>query len=152
MDPTHIVVSLADTDELYNHVFSIRTTVFVNEESVDAEDEYDGFDFLSNHYLAWYDGIPAGAARWRTIPATGKVRLERFAVLKPYRGKGVGAALLEKILADVPKSREIFVHAQLHNLGFYARFGFVEEGETFEEAGLPHRKMVWKKEPVDISD
>ncbi|MEZ4774861.1 MAG: GNAT family N-acetyltransferase [Bacteroidia bacterium] len=146
LEPTHIVVGLADTDELYNHVFTIRTKVFVNEESVDQEDEYDGFDFLSNHYLAWYDGVPAGAARWRTIPATGNIRLERFAVLKAFRGKGVGEALVKKILSDVPRSKEIFIHAQVHNLGFYEKFGFVAEGEAFEEAGILHRKMVWKGE------
>lgn len=146
LEPTQIVVGLADTDELYNHVFNIRTTVFVNEVLVDQEDEYDGFDFLSNHYLAWYEGVPAGAARWRIIPVTGNIRLERFAVLKAFRGKGVGEALVKKILQDVPRSKEIFIHAQIHNLGFYEKFGFVVEGEVFEEAGILHRKMVWKGE------
>lgn len=139
-----ITVQRADTDELYNHVFTIRTTVFVEEESVDQEDEYDGFDFLANHYLASLDGIPVGAARWRTVPATGKIRLERFAVLKPYRGQGVGRALVEAIMNDVPQNREIFIHAQIHNLGFYEKFGFEAEGEDFEEAGILHKKMVFR--------
>ncbi|MEZ4852336.1 MAG: GNAT family N-acetyltransferase [Bacteroidia bacterium] len=145
MDKPKIIVQRADTDELYNHVFSIRTTVFVEEESVDQDDEYDGFDFLSNHYLATYDGIPVGAARWRSIPSSGKIRLERFAVLSPYRGKGVGRALLEKVMEDVPRGREIFVHSQIHNLGYYSKFGFEPVGEEFEEAGIIHKKMIFNE-------
>lgn len=136
----------AATDELYNHVFEIRTTVFVEEESVDQDDEYDGFDHLATHYLAYYEDKPVGAARWRKVPVSNKTRLERFAVLKPYRGKGVGRALLERVMQDVPKDKEIYVHAQLHNLGFYAKFNFEPEGEDFEEAGIMHHKMVYKND------
>ncbi|MEO1450241.1 MAG: GNAT family N-acetyltransferase [Bacteroidota bacterium] len=141
---SRIRVVEAATDELYNHVFEIRTTVFVDGESVDQDDEYDGFDHLATHYLAYYEDTPVGAARWRKVPLNNKTRLERFAVLEAYRGKGVGRALLERVMDDVPKDREIFVHAQLHNLGFYGKFGFESEGEDFEEAGIMHRKMVYQ--------
>ncbi|GAB4402613.1 MAG: GNAT family N-acetyltransferase [Bacteroidia bacterium] len=134
----------ASSDELYDHVFLIRTEVFVDEVAVDQEDEYDGFDHLATHYLAWYGDIPAGTARWRTLSGSGAIRLERFAVRKPYRGLGIGSALVEAILADIPKSGQVFVHAQIHNLAFYQRFGFVEEGDEFEEAGLVHKKMVYR--------
>jgi predicted GNAT family N-acyltransferase len=148
MTPTQalpIVVEQADTDELYNHVFSIRTEVFVDEVEVDDEDEYDGFDHLATHYLAWYGDKPVGAARWRLQSNSGKYRLERFAVLKPYRGIGVGRALLEKVMSDIPLGKgEVYVHAQTHNLGYYQKFGFVPEGEEFEEVGIPHRKMVYR--------
>lgn len=139
-----IRVVRADSDALYDHVFHIRTEVFVGEVAVDDEEDYDGFDHLAHHYLAWYEGEPAGTARWRSLPGSGKVRLERFAVLQPFRGKGIGAALVEAILADVPRKGEVFIHAQVHNLPFYEKFGFVAEGEPFDEAGLPHRKMVWQ--------
>ena len=141
---SRIKVTRAETDDAYNHVFNIRTTVFVEEESIDQEDEYDGFDHLSTHYLATYDGEPAGTARWRTMPVSQKVRLERLAVLPAYREKGVGKALIEHVLAEVPKQQEVFIHVQFPNLPFYERFGFVPEGESFEEAGILHRKMVWK--------
>ncbi|MEO0472961.1 MAG: GNAT family N-acetyltransferase [Bacteroidota bacterium] len=143
-----IKVTLAETDDAYNHVFNIRTTVFVEEESIDQEDEYDGFDHLSTHYLATFDGIPAGTARWRTMLVSKKVRLERLAVLPAFRGKGVGAALIRHVLAEVPKQHEIFIHVQFPNLPFYEKYGFVPEGESFEEAGILHRKMVWKGQSV----
>lgn len=139
-----ISVEVADSDESYNHVFNIRTTVFVDEESVDQEDEYDGFDHLATHYLARIDETPAGTARWRVQPTSKRVRLERFAVLKPFRRKGIGSALLQKVLSEVPASQEIYVHVQPEFQGFFAHFGFDQEGEPFEEAGMPHWKMVYR--------
>ena len=139
-----IVVQKADTDKLFNYVFTIRTKVFVDEESVDQDDEYDGFDHLSNHYLALYEGIPVGTARWRSLPESGRIRFERFAVLKEHRKKGVGRALVEALLKEVSKDREIFVHAQLHSIDFFKKMGFVEEDEIFEEAGISHKKLIWQ--------
>ncbi|RMG54286.1 MAG: GNAT family N-acetyltransferase [Bacteroidetes bacterium] len=142
--PSPIRVERADSDYLYDHVFRIRAEVFVEEVEVDDEEDYDGFDHLAHHYLAWYEGEPAGTARWRSLPGSGKIRLERFAVLQAFRGKGIGGALVEQILNDVPKKGEIFIHAQVHNLPFYEKFGFEVEGEPFEEAGLMHCKMIWR--------
>jgi predicted GNAT family N-acyltransferase len=140
-----IFVERADTDERYNHVFTIRTTVFVDEEAIDQDDEYDGFDHLSTHYLAWYGDNPAGAARWRRLN-NGNFRLERFAVLQPYRNKGIGRALMQTILAELPRDHAIFVHAQVKNLKFYEKLGFTAEGEPFEEANISHIKMVYQGE------
>ncbi|WNJ19327.1 GNAT family N-acetyltransferase [Pontibacter sp. G13] len=142
-----IRVERVETDTQFNHVFDIRTSVFVNESSIDQEDEYDGFDFLSNHYLAYYDNVPAGTARWRMVPGSGKVRLERFAVSKEYRSKGIGKALMDALLEEIPKNKEIFIHVQTHNVPYYERFGFVTEGETFEEAGIEHQKLVYQPQP-----
>ncbi len=143
---THsIKVVKAETDELYNHIFIIRTSVFVEEEEVSQDDEYDGFDHLANHYLAWYGETPAGTARWRRLNK-GSFRLERFAVLPPYRRKGVGTALMEAILAELPRSFPIFVHAQVKNTAFYTKLGFQIEGEEFEEAGIPHVRMTFHGE------
>lgn len=139
--PIH--VERADTDERYNHVFSIRTTVFVDEESVDQDEEYDGFDHLATHYLAWYGDTPAGAARWRRLN-NGTFRLERFAVLRPYRNLGIGSALMQTILSELPRTHAIFVHAQVKNIDFYRKLGFEVEGEAFEEAGIEHVKMGYR--------
>ncbi|MEM9986549.1 MAG: GNAT family N-acetyltransferase [Bacteroidota bacterium] len=141
---THsIKVVKAETDELYNHVFIIRTSVFVDEEEVSQDDEYDGFDHLANHYLAWYGETPAGTARWRRLNQ-GSFRLERFAVLPPYRRKGVGTALMKAILAELPRSVPIFVHAQVKNTAFYTKLGFQVEGQEFEEADIPHVRMTFQ--------
>ncbi|MFK7922893.1 MAG: GNAT family N-acetyltransferase [Bacteroidia bacterium] len=140
--PPTILVTVADSDAAFDHIFNIRTTVFVEEESVDDEDEYDGFDHLANHYLALFEDIPVGTVRWRIQPNSGKVRMERFAVLKPYRRRGVGSALMERIISDIGSNKEVYVHVQPEFHAFFASFGFVAEGEIFEEAGLDHQKMI----------
>jgi predicted GNAT family N-acyltransferase len=140
-----IYVEKADSDELYNHVFTIRTTVFVDEEAISQDDEYDGFDHLATHYLAWYGDVPAGAARYRRLN-NGSFRLERFAVLTPYRCKGIGTALMQAILADLPRTHPIFVHAQVKNIDFYRKLGFVQEGEPFDEANIMHIRLVHREE------
>jgi predicted GNAT family N-acyltransferase len=137
-----ISVAIADSDESYNHVFNIRTTVFVDEVSVDSEDEYDGFDHLATHYLATYNQVPAGTSRWRYLPTSRRIRLERVAVLKSFRRKGIGTALMKRMLTDIPHSREIYVHVQPEFADFFTSLGFVKEGDSFEEAGLEHYKMI----------
>ena len=121
-DTTSILIQQADTDSLFNLVFDIRTKVFVEESAVNQEDEYDGFDHISNHYLAWYKDKPAGTARWRMLPSGSRVRLERFAVLKEYRGLGIGTALVKALLQVVPSVDEIFVHPQLENIVFFKKW------------------------------
>lgn len=139
-----IVVREVSTDDAFNHVFTIRTQVFVEEEAVPQEDEYDGFDHLSRHFLAWYEGEPVGTARLRKLPVSGRVRLERFAVLKAYRRKGVGTAILQTLIASINQQTEIYVHVQLYNVAFFERNGFVVDGESFEEAGIPHVRMTFR--------
>ncbi len=138
-----IEVRQVESDVDFNHIFDIRTEVFVKEQSISQEDEYDGFDHLANHYLALCNGEPAGASRWR-ITQNGRIRLERFAVRDAFRGKGIGKALLEKMLADAPAGLEVYLHAQAFMTPYYEKLGFVAEGDAFEEAGLEHRSMVLK--------
>ena len=66
-----------------------------------------------------------------------------MAVLKEWRGKGVGGAILERLIAAARErgDKEIELFAQTHALEFYGRYGFVENGEVFEEAGIPHQAM-----------
>ncbi|RMG26318.1 MAG: GNAT family N-acetyltransferase [Bacteroidetes bacterium] len=140
-----IVVREVNSDEEFNHIFLIRTQVFVEEEALSQEDEYDGFDHLSRHFLAWYEGTPVGTARLRKLPVSGKVRLERFAVLKPYRRRGVGSAILYKLIEEVPPGTEIYVHVQTYNIDFFNRHHFEVDSEVFEEAGVPHVRMVYRE-------
>ncbi len=145
--PSHsnssIYVIKAETDTAYNHVFGIRTQVFVDEQAISQEDEYDGLDNVSTIYLAYKDDIPAGTARWRRLPG-GAVRFERMAVLKEFRRMGVGQALLERLLADISPETEIIIHAQLFISSLFEHFGFIALGEPFEEAGIIHRKMRYQ--------
>jgi len=95
---------------------------------------------VSTHFLATINEVPAGAARWRKTDKGYK--LERFAVLKEFRGKGVGQELVRAVLVDLPKDTEyVYLNAQIAAIGLYAKFGFVKVGEQFEEAGIQHFRM-----------
>lgn len=125
------------------HVLAIRRAVFVNEQGVDEEIEMDGLDPLCRHYLLWADGEPAATLRVRRVGNVTK--LERMAVLRGFRRQGIGSALLEHVVADYrrePSGNSFVLHAQEAAVEFYARFGFSPEGQGFEEAGIPHRRMV----------
>ena len=94
----------------------------------------------STHFLAVCNDVPCGAARWRET-ASG-FKLERFAVLPDFRGKGVGRELVISVINDLPATRKnIYLNAQLSAEKFYAQFGFVPVGEQFEEAGIMHQQM-----------
>jgi predicted GNAT family N-acyltransferase len=120
--------------------FAIRTTVFVEEQHCPPELERENEE-VSTHFLATINQEPAGACRWRKTDAGYK--LERFAVLKAYRGQKVGQALVAAVLADLPdEATYIYLNSQLDAVGLYAKFGFQVEGNQFEEAGIQHFKMV----------
>lgn len=122
--------------------FRIREEVFVHEQHVPRDEEYDEYDATAHHYLALADEQPVGAARWR--PTANGVKLERFAVLAPYRSKGVGAVLLKQVIADARAAHPealLYLHAQVPALEFYKRHGFEPEGELFYECEIAHFKM-----------
>ena len=123
--------------------FDIRQKVFVVEQQVAPEEEYDEFDKTAHHYLASFDGKPCGTARWR--PTENGVKLERFAVLEPYRNKAVGSSILQKVLTDVnaaEPNKTIYLHAQLKAVPFYERHGFSKVGDIFTECDIQHYKML----------
>ncbi|RDC62219.1 GNAT family N-acetyltransferase [Adhaeribacter pallidiroseus] len=125
--------------------FTVREKVFVEEQRVPADAEYDIYDKTAHHYLATYNGEPVGAARWRKTEKG--IKLERFAVLADYRNLQVGSALLQNVLEDVQTTYPehlIYLHAQLPAVAFYSRHGFIKEGEIFSECAIDHYKMVYK--------
>lgn len=122
--------------------FAIRKIVFVDEQNCPPELEWE-HEAESTHFLALKDGQPCGACRWRKTD--NGYKLERFAVLKEFRGAGIGMALVAEALSDLPKDAGyIYLNAQLEAMALYSRFGFVSEGDQFEEAGIQHVKMVRK--------
>ncbi|MCJ8164680.1 GNAT family N-acetyltransferase [Pontibacter sp. E15-1] len=125
--------------------FRIREQVFVEEQQVPREAEYDQHEDSARHYLATYEGVPCGAARWRVTDQG--VKLERFAVLATYRNKNVGAEVLRNVLEDVRQEQpgsKIYLHAQLPAVNFYKRHGFAPEGDMFTECDIQHYKMVYR--------
>lgn len=136
------VNKVTDPEEL-EKVFAIRKEVFVHEQNCPPELEWE-YEDESVHFLAKVNGEPAGAARWRKT--TNGYKLERFAVLKQFRGSGVGQALVKTVLADLPADAEyIYLHAQVQAVSLYEKFLFGKLGKEFEEAGIRHYKMVLSK-------
>lgn len=122
--------------------FEVRRKVFVEEQDCPPELEWENEE-ESVHFLAEINGEACGACRWRKTE--NGYKLERFAVLKEFRGKRIGQALVAAALADLPEDAHyIYLNAQIHALPLYARFGFIAEGEEFDEAGIRHMKMVKK--------
>jgi predicted GNAT family N-acyltransferase len=137
-----LLVNKIKNKEDLEKAFAIRKIVFVDEQNCPPELEWE-HEEESTHFLAEINGEPCGACRWRKTDAGYK--LERFAVLKAFRGKRIGQALVAAALADLPESAHyIYLNAQLDAIRLYSRFGFVAEGEAFEEAGITHFKMVKK--------
>lgn len=122
--------------------FSIRIRVFVREQGVPAEIELDEDDRRATHLLASVGGKPVGTAR--LVITNAKAKIGRMAVLKSYRGKGLGKALLKRAveLARKRRAKLIYLHAQVSVVGFYKKMGFRPVGRVFMEAGIPHRKML----------
>ena len=120
----------------------IRKTVFVIEQACPEDIEWE-FEDESNHYIAIYDGEIVGTSRWRTTE--NGIKMERFAILRSYRNKKIGTALLKTMLQETqPLGAKIYLHAQLHAASFYAKYGFVPDGQHFWEGGIEHVKMVYK--------
>lgn len=117
----------------------VRERVFIAEQGVPAELERDENDATSRHVVAFGpNGEPIGTGR--LLPDG---HIGRLAVLKRWRGRGVGAALLERLLdiAAAAGMQQLELNAQTHAAGFYARYGFLTTGSEFYEAGLPHIAM-----------
>lgn len=133
-------------EEARAELHAVRWKVFVEEQRVPEELEWDEEDERSRHVLAVAaDGTPIGTGRLLRDGHIG-----RMAVLKEWRGKGVGSALMSRLLQLARESGHGIarLHAQTHAAGFYARHGFVAEGDEFMEAGIRHVIMVLSLPPA----
>ncbi|RZK44171.1 MAG: GNAT family N-acetyltransferase [Pedobacter sp.] len=138
METLHVQKAISRED--LEKVFSIRKIVFVDEQGCPADVEWANEE-ESVHFLAISDHSPCGACRWRKTEKGYK--LERFAVLKEFRGQGIGRALIATALDDLPSDADyIYLNAQLDAVSLYAKFGFTAEGDQFEEGGMQHFRMV----------
>ncbi|WP_080810938.1 GNAT family N-acetyltransferase [Halomicronema hongdechloris] len=132
-------VGLVDYYAFKAIIHQIRTEVFVYEQRVPPELEIDAFDPLATHALAWWHEHPVGTGR---LLPTGYIG--RVAVSRPLRRRGIGKAIMETLMmaAATDNHRQIIVSAQCHAIAFYRKLGFQEEGPIYQEAGIPHIKMV----------
>ncbi|HUW29367.1 MAG TPA: GNAT family N-acetyltransferase [Sulfuriferula sp.] len=117
---------------------SLRRAVFIEEQGVPEALEWDGLDAAATHFIALEDGNAIGCAR---LLADGHIG--RMAVLPAWRGKGAGRALLNAVLHAARQQylSWLYLNAQTHAAGFYARFGFQPVGAEFPDADIPHLRM-----------
>lgn len=124
--------------------FRIRMRVFVKEQGVPAEIELDADDRRAVHLLARVNGKAVGTAR--IVKDGARAKIGRMAVLKGQRRKGIGKKLFSRAVATARRqgAAKIHLHAQVAVIGFYRTLGFRCVGPVFNEAGIPHRKMILK--------
>ncbi|HEV7928568.1 MAG TPA: GNAT family N-acetyltransferase [Nitrosospira sp.] len=118
----------------------VREAVFILEQGISLELEWDGLDAECIHVLAADARLrPIGTARLLPDGTIG-----RMAVLKEWRRQGVGSALMERLLGEARdrQIREVTLNAQVYVTAFYRKFGFEAVGEEFMEAGIPHMRMA----------
>lgn len=129
-----------DWDSLRDHAQSLRVEVFVVEQGVPIELEWDEADEVSTHAVA-YDEAGQVIATGRLLPDG---HIGRMAVRKSARGKGIGSEVLAALLEEAKRRRfqELVLHAQSHAIDFYLKHGFQIDGDEFPEAGIPHRRMT----------
>lgn len=122
---------------------SIREQVFVQEQKVPTELEWDGIDARCAHVIAYLDDGRA-VATGRLLPDG---HIGRIAVLKPWRRQGIGSRVLQSLIeiAEARGMASCALNAQTYALAFYQRHGFVAEGDEFDEAGIAHQHMVLKR-------
>jgi predicted GNAT family N-acyltransferase len=120
----------------------VRRAVFVREQGSPLEEEPDALDAEARHYLVWCGGEAVGAARLLAL-GPGLGRIGRVCLLPAARRRGWGKGLLEFVVSDAVALdlRELVLDAQVQTMPFYERFGFTPEGDLFDDAGIPHRRM-----------
>jgi YbgC/YbaW family acyl-CoA thioester hydrolase len=139
-----VEVRVGSWQELGRDAQAIRTAVFVDEQKIPAEMEWDEADAGCVHAVALNRlGMPLATGRLLEH-APGVAKIGRMAVVQTMRGSRVGRSVLDALLkaARARGDREVVLHAQLSAAPFYARAGFSERGEVFEEAGIPHVEMA----------
>lgn len=140
-----MAVVLSRTADVRSDAMAVRRRVFVEEQGVSADLEYDGYDEdpAVDHFTAYLDGVPIGAARLRPL-AEDQGKVERVAVLREWRGVGWGTRIMQSVHGRA-RDREfasLKLHAQRSVEGFYEALGYERTNDPpFEEAGIPHVAM-----------
>ncbi len=140
------VVRKASTKEDIKSVMKLRRTVFIVEQNVPEEREIDRYDLSADHFLVLLKEKPVGCGRARfyndSSKKTGKI--ERMAIIEPFRRKNIGRKLMEHLMDYCIKRQcdQILVHAQCRAVGFYEKCGFSSRGEVFLDAGIEHIEMI----------
>lgn len=130
--------------ELFQRSMAIRREVFVSEQNVSEELEMSDDGINVCYFLLFENEKEVATARYRKTDFG--IKIERMAVLKLHRGKGLGNNLMKFILDDLfGSTSEIYLNSQIQAVPLYLKSGFIPKGEHFYEAEIEHVKMVFEK-------
>lgn len=132
-------------EEQLTTAFNIRKAVFVAEQQVPLDDEYDEFDKLQamcRHILVYHNDKPVGTGRIRWIDGIGK--LERICILPSHRSLGLGKSIIEGLesIAQKENTAQVKLHGQTQAEGFYHKLGYETTSDIFMEGDIPHVVMM----------
>lgn len=138
----NLQAQIVQTDEQLRDAFSVRKQVFVEEQNVSAEEEYDEFEEIAKHVVIYDEDIPVGAGRFRTVDGIGKI--ERICVLASHRKKGVGKIIMDALEAYAKEQSlsKLKLHGQTQAESFYKKLGYHTVSDIFIEADIPHVVMI----------
>lgn len=125
-------------DKLEQDAKFIRKQVFIIEQNIPEEEEWDDQDMISDHFVVYDQDQPIATARLLQNNSVGRV-----AVLKAYRGQGIGRMIMLEIIRQAHQQDLKFLHlsSQVHAISFYEKLGFSIQGDAYDECGIPHIKM-----------
>ncbi|NYE05474.1 putative GNAT family N-acyltransferase [Bacillus niacini] len=137
-------VKVCENEKELQDAFSVRRTVFIDEQNVPEEEEIDQFEKDAVHFVSYQEGTSVAAGRFRVVDGFGKV--ERICVLKEARNTGAGKAIMREIESYAQKKalHKLKLNAQTHAIPFYANLGYEVVSEEFLDAGIPHKTMLKK--------
>lgn len=125
-------------DKLEQDAKFIRKQVFIIEQNIPEEEEWDDQDMISDHFVVYDQDQPIATARLLQNNSVGRV-----AVLKAYRGQGIGRMIMLEIIRQAHQQDRKFLQlsSQVHATSFYEKLGFSIQGDAYDECGIPHIKM-----------
>ncbi len=137
-----MTIRIVRYDEAIADIQAVRYAVFQLEQGVDPALEFDGEDETATHLLAYVNQKPVGTTRMRYL-GDRLAKVERVAVLSSHRGQRIGRLLMEAAIAHLHTHEiaTIKINAQTHARQFYEKLGFLQVGDDFDEAGIPHIEM-----------
>lgn len=126
-------------DQLHQSAKFIREQVFIIEQNILEQDEWDDQDLISQHFVVYDHDQPIATARLLQNNSVGRV-----AVLKPYRGQGIGHLIMLEIINYARQQCRLVLQlsSQVHAISFYEKLGFKVQGNQYDECGIPHIEMI----------
>lgn len=126
-------------DQLQQDAKLIRTQVFICEQGITEADEWDDQDMISDHFVVYDQDQPIATARLLQNNSVGRV-----AVVKAYRGQGLGQMIMLEIISYAQKQglSVLTLSSQVHAISFYEKLGFTVQGNSYDECGISHIEMT----------